>query len=225
MTSRRTARYGTLLSVVLALFLTMALAACTDDGATPKGTPGSLLEGAAEREATQEAGPSATETPTGSRSLFGRATPGPTGEGESSATETPTGSRSLFGRATPGPTEEGESSATEPTAEPTVELDPCPPRQRDPGAAAVDPAATSPETDKEVLTVLFEETGGETWDQSGTWGGLKPIGQWPGVGVGAGTPFVVGATPTPTSPSPSPDPRLAGRVTSLERSDRETGST
>ena len=92
MTSRRTARYGILLSIVLALFLTMALAACTDE-ATPEGTPGSLLERATEREATQEAGPSATETPTGSQSLFGRATPGPTEEGESPAagpTPTPT---------------------------------------------------------------------------------------------------------------------------------------
>ncbi len=58
MTSSRARRYGTLLSVVLALLLATALAACTDDGGDPgeEGTPGSLLERAAEEEATREAG-------------------------------------------------------------------------------------------------------------------------------------------------------------------------
>ncbi len=66
MISTRATRYGTLLSVVLALALMMALAAC--ETATPDGTPGSLLE----REATQEAGPSATD-PTPTPSLLERA--------------------------------------------------------------------------------------------------------------------------------------------------------
>ncbi len=53
MTGRRARRYGTLLSVVLALLLAMALAACTDDEGDlgGEGTPGSLLERAAEGEA------------------------------------------------------------------------------------------------------------------------------------------------------------------------------
>ena len=190
MTSRRTARYGTLLSVVLALFLTMALAACTDDGDPGgEGTPGSLLERATEREATQEAGPSATETPTGSQSLFGRATP--------------------------GPTEEGESSANGPTPESTVsvELDPCSPR----ALTLPRSTETSAETDRDALVAIFEATDGPSWDESGDWGGRKPIGEWAGVGAGGAAPAGV-PVPTPTlgqSP-PVPDPRLAGRVTSLE---------
>ncbi len=52
----RARRYGTLLSVVLALLLATALVACTDDEGDPGGTPGSLLGRAAEGEATQEAG-------------------------------------------------------------------------------------------------------------------------------------------------------------------------
>ena len=85
MTSSRARRYGALLSIVLALFLTMALAACSDESDPGgEGTPGSLLERAVEREATQEAGPS------GSQSLFGLGTPGPTEEGESSATDSTT---------------------------------------------------------------------------------------------------------------------------------------
>ena len=45
------------------------------------------------------------------------------------------------------------------------------------------PSTTSPETDKEALLAIFESTGGETWDRSGTWGGFSPVGNWPGVGV------------------------------------------
>ncbi len=67
MTSTGPARRLALLGVVLALVLTAALAACTDGEDT--GDSGSLLERADEREATQEAGSS------GSQSLFGRATP------------------------------------------------------------------------------------------------------------------------------------------------------
>ena len=44
------------MSVILALLLATALVACTDDEGDPGGTPGSLLERAAEGEATQEAG-------------------------------------------------------------------------------------------------------------------------------------------------------------------------
>ncbi len=84
MTGRRAGRHGTLLSVVLALFLTMALAACSDEGDPgEEGTPGSSSS-SGEREATQEAGSS------GSQSLFGLGTPGPTEEGESSATDSTT---------------------------------------------------------------------------------------------------------------------------------------
>ncbi len=55
MTSRQARRYGTMLSIVLALLLTMALAACRNEG-DPVGeeTPGRLLERAVESEPTQE---------------------------------------------------------------------------------------------------------------------------------------------------------------------------
>ncbi len=82
MTGRRARRYGTLLSVVLALFLTMVLAACSGEGDPGgEGTPSSFLERAAEREATQEAGDAR------SQSLFSRATPGPAEDGASSETD------------------------------------------------------------------------------------------------------------------------------------------
>ncbi len=61
MIGSRGRRYGTLLSVVLALFLTMALAACSGEG-DPGGeeTPGSLLERAAEPQPTATGRPSLT---------------------------------------------------------------------------------------------------------------------------------------------------------------------
>ena len=46
------------------------------------------------------------------------------------------------------------------------------------------PAQTSPETDKEALLALFEATGGDSWDGSGTWAGRAPIGEWAGVSSG-----------------------------------------
>ncbi len=150
MTSRRTTRYGTLLSVVLALVLTMALAACNEGDPGGEGTPGSLLERAAEREATQEAGSSATD-PTPTPSLLERAA-----EREAAR--------------------EGESSATGPTPYPTVELGLCSPRPANPP-----PAQTSAETDKDALVAIFDATDGDGWDESSTWGGRKPIGEWAGV--------------------------------------------
>ena len=134
MTSRAR-RYGTLLSVVLALLLATALAACSDEG-----DPGSLLERAAEREATQEA-----ET---------------------------SGSQSL-----------SESSALDPTTESTVELGAC-----TPGPANPPPALTSAESDKDALLAIFDATDGDSWDESGTWAGRKPIGEWEGVTTRRGRP-------------------------------------
>ncbi len=140
MTRARATRYGTLLRVVLALILTMALAAliltmalaaCNDVEDT--GSPGSLLEQAAEFEATQEA-----ET---------------------------SGSQSL-----------SESSATDPARESTVELVACPPRPANPL-----PAQTSAETDRDALVAIFDATDGDGWDESGTWAGRQPIGEWAGV--------------------------------------------
>ena len=58
MTGSRARRYGTLVSVVLALLLVTALAACTDDGADPggEGTPGSSSSSGEREATTQEAG-------------------------------------------------------------------------------------------------------------------------------------------------------------------------
>ena len=43
------------------------------------------------------------------------------------------------------------------------------------------PAQTSPETDKDALLAIFNTTGGDSWDGSGTWAGRAPIGEWAGV--------------------------------------------
>ena len=80
----------------------------------------------------------------------------------------------------------------------------CQRRQPDPEVMRP-PASPSAETDKEALLALFEATGGETWDQSGTWGGFSPIGEWQGVGVDGGTPV---GQPAP-APTPTPRPTHA----------------
>ena len=73
----------TLLLAALSLALLLVMAACEDGNPGGFGTPSS----GAEREATQEAGFSGSQ----SQTLSGGATPGPTGEGESPATDpTPT---------------------------------------------------------------------------------------------------------------------------------------
>ena len=87
MTSSRARRYGTLLSVVLALFLTMALAACSGEGDPGgEGTPGSLLERGSEREATQEAG-DAEPTREGIFGIGSQSTADPETTDEPTATE------------------------------------------------------------------------------------------------------------------------------------------
>ena len=50
-----------------------------------------------------------------------------------------------------------------------------------PGPANLPPAQTSAETDKDALLAIFDATDGDSWDESGTWAGRKPIGEWAGV--------------------------------------------
>ena len=78
-------------------------------------------------------------------------------------------------RSDSGPTSEPEASST-------PKGHPCPVRQAD-MTALLSPEQTSAETDKEALLALFEATRGDTWDSSGTWAGLAPIGEWQGVMV------------------------------------------
>ena len=56
----------------------------------------------------------------------------------------------------------------------SAEVPPCP-------ALDIPAAQTSAETDRDALIAFFEATDGESWDESGTWAGFKPIGEWPGV--------------------------------------------
>ncbi|MDE2823786.1 MAG: hypothetical protein OXK79_09805 [Chloroflexota bacterium] len=111
--------------------------------------------------------------------------PTTTGEVEASNADSPaalTGERSseshasLFVEATMTP---GDAAAPVFT---DAQAQICPQRQPDPGAM-ISPARTSPETDKEALMALFRTTDGEAWDDSGTWAGFAPIGEWHGVAV------------------------------------------
>ena len=160
-----------------------------------------------------------TPEPTGERrSIFSSrdtATPEPTGErrsmfsGSSGATPEPTSGASAPAAGGPAPTEAALGTS--------VQVSVCPRRQPDPEVMRP-PAAPSPETDKEALLALFEATGGETWDQSGTWGGFSPIGEWPGVAVDGGTPAGdprLAPTPVPAQPTPAVPDADAGRVTGL----------
>ena len=113
----------------------------------------------------------------------------------------------------------GEPAPTDVALGGTVQISVCPRRQ--PAEDVMPPpSAPSAETDKEALLAIFEATGGETWDDSGTWAGFSPIGEWQGVGVDgnapAGDPRVA---PTPVPGSPTPTPTIpgadAGRVTGL----------
>ena len=81
-------------------------------------------------------------------------------------------------------TEPGTTSEPGATATPIVPI--CLTRRPDPeGVMAA--SQTSADTDKETLIALFESTGGESWDSSGTWAGRTTIGEWQGVTVdGAG---------------------------------------
>ena len=139
------------------------------------------------------------EGSSGGGSIFSRRstdTPEPTGDARGQGS----GGSSMF----PGSTGAAPAEEPQPTTGPlsaAAEGLHCPRRQPD-SEAMRPPAQASAETDKEALIALFEATGGETWDQSGAWGGLSPIGEWQGVGVGGSTPAGqaarrVLATPTP----------------------------
>ena len=43
------------------------------------------------------------------------------------------------------------------------------------------PAQTSAETDRDALLAIFNATDGDSWDGSSTWAGRAPIGEWAGV--------------------------------------------
>ena len=94
----------------------------------------------------------------------------------SGTTNQPDGTRQgLLDRTQPGATEDPETS-------PTPDGPPCP-EQQPSAAVLLSPSETSAATDKDALVTLFEATGGESWDTSGTWGGRAPIEDWQGVTV------------------------------------------
>ena len=75
-----------------------------------------------------------------------------------------------------------EALTSGPTPALTSEASPCPERTAA-SVALLATSQTSAETDKEALLALFEATDGESWDQSGAWGGRATIGDWEGVTV------------------------------------------
>ena len=182
MTRTRTTRYVTLLSVVLALALTTALAACGSDepsgvtgpdrtASTPTETPASPARTPSTPEPSGVTGPDRTaSTPTETPASPARtpSTPEPSGvtgpdRTASTPTETP---------ASPARTPSTPGSGDAPTATDTP----------GPAAATAPPAASgSAETDRETLAALYNATDGENWDESANWLSDAPLGEWYGV--------------------------------------------
>ena len=152
MTRTRTTRYVALLSFVLALALTAALAACGSD--EPSGVTGP------DRTASIP-----TETP---------ASPAPTPTTPESA-ETPTATVAPAA-ATASPTAYHARTPTTPGSEaaPTATVAPA-------AATAPLAASGSVETDREALVALYNATDGENWDASDNWLSDAPLGEWEGV--------------------------------------------
>ena len=180
--------------LIVAILLAAALAACGTEGA-----PGADNEGERHGNGDRD-----------SRVFFGRETPEPEsreddhdgdedeepeptrrGLGAILRSPTATPETSSVGFTTPTPDARSVAPTVAPAPAAGVTSTPGPPlcQQREPDASAMlAPAQTSAETDKQALLALFEATGGESWDRTGTWAGRAPIGDWQGVGVDGGTP-------------------------------------
>ena len=166
--SPRTEAHRVLLPMALALlFLLLLAAACAVE---ENGSAEDREEPGTDRRTIFSSPEGTAETP-------GQAEDGSSEEGSSSLGRSGTAPVAVTPSAGVG---DSVSAPSEPvTISPETQ---CPRRQPDPNVAQP-PAVTSPETDKEALVALFEATNGESWDNSGTWAGLAPIGQWPGVTV------------------------------------------
>ncbi len=149
MTRTRTTRYITLLSIVLALALTAALAACGSDepsgGTGPDRTASTPVSGAAPTATVAPAPATATARPAASGSNEPSGGTGPD-RTASTPTETP---------ASPARTPTTTGSGAAPTATDAPE----------PVAAIARPllGPTSAETDREALVALYNATDGENW--------------------------------------------------------------
>ena len=146
--------------------------------------PGSGSAGASTPQSTSQAASQQQGTGSGASTPVA-GTLEPTRVGQSGATSgqagqpAPTAAAGGQSGTTPGQTEVPAPTAT-PAPTPTPAPPPCP--QPQPASDVMrPPAQTSPETDREALIALFNATGGESWDSSGTWLGRTPIGQWSGV--------------------------------------------
>ena len=153
MTRTRTTRYVTLLSFILALALTAALAACGSD--EPSGVTGP------DRTASIP-----TETP---------ASPAPTPTTPGSE-EAPTATVApVPAAAPPAASPPPTPSTTGSEAAPTATVTP------GPAAMTAPPAASgSVETDREALVALYNANG-EYWKRSNNWLSDAPLGEWEGV--------------------------------------------
>ena len=152
--------YLRLPAFILLLLLTMTMAAllACENGPT---TSDQTDDGAVER----STGQTSTVTPEGAAT-------------DSAQTSEPVTPAQQGGASGEGTQKEDSTAGSSPTPEGP----PCPERTAS-VAAPLAPSQTSAETDKEALLALFEATDGESWDQSGTWGGRAPIGDWEGVTV------------------------------------------
>ena len=156
MTRTRTTRYVTLLSFVLALALTAALAACSSD--EPSGVTGRDRTASIPTETLA----SAARTPSTSGSVGAPTATVPPGPAAAAAPPA----------ASPAPTPSTTGSGNAPTV--TVA----------PGSAAATapPAASgSVKTDREALVALYNATDGENWNESDNWLSDAPLGEWEGV--------------------------------------------
>ena len=178
MTRTHTTRYITLLSFVLALALTAALAACgsdepsgvtgpdrtastpTETRASPAPTPSTTGSGAAPTATVAPATATAPPAASGSDEPSGVTGPDRTA---STPTETPV---------SPAPTPSTTGSGAAPTATDVPA----------PATATAPPAASgSVETDREALVAIYNATDGPNWTYSNNWLSDLPLGEWRGV--------------------------------------------
>ena len=177
MTRTHTTKYITLLSIVLALALTAALAACGSE--EPSGVTGPDRTAPTTTDAPEPANATARPAASGSDEP-----PGVTGPDRTASA--PTEAPSSLDRAASTPASGDVPTATlapvpadaTATVPPTATDTPVPAD----ATATVPPAASrSDESDREVLVALYNATDGENWSNSDNWLSNAPLGEWYGV--------------------------------------------
>ena len=170
MTRTRTTRYVTLLSFILALALTAALAACGSD--EPSGVTGPDRTASIPTETP--ASPARTPTTPGSEEAPTATVAAATAALAASGGTVPDRTASI-------PTETPASPARTPTT-PGSEAAPTATVAPEPAAATAPPAPSgSVKTDREALVALYNATDGENWIKSANWLSDAPLDEWYGI--------------------------------------------